>query len=97
MVMQKDGTRLDINQLVKNYPFLQQILRNIKQVVWMLDLSTDQILYVSPAFEDVWGRTCESFYKDPSTLIKSIHPEDRVKVLAASPDNNRKLWSNLIG
>ena len=31
----------------------------------MLDLNTDQILYVSPAFEIVWGRSCESLYADP--------------------------------
>ena len=76
--------------LLEGYPSLKQILQNIKQVVWMLDLSTDQILYVSPAFEIVWGRSCESLYADPLTLIKSVHPEDRVKVMSASPDDNRK-------
>ncbi len=76
--------------LLERYPSLKQILQNIKQVVWVLDLSTDQILYVSPAFEIVWGRSCESLYADPLTLIKSVHPEDRVKVMSASPDDNRK-------
>ena len=76
--------------LLERYPSLKQILQNIKQVVWVLDLSTDQILYVSPGYEIVWGRSCESLYADPLTLLKSVHPEDRVKVMSASPDDNRK-------
>ncbi len=79
-----------MNALLDGYPSLQQVLQNVKQVIWILDLSTGQILYVSPAFTVVWGRSCESLYADPMTLIKSVHPEDRVKVMSASPDDNRK-------
>ena len=89
-MLKRDKIDFELRTQLEGYPFLQQILRTIKQVVWIVDLSTDQIAYVSPAFEDVWGRTCESLYADPLTLIKSVHPEDRVKVLSASPDDNRK-------
>src|ERR1035437_9345605 len=89
-MLEKEKSRLDMKALLEGYPSLKQILQNIKQVVWMLDLSTDHILYVSPAFEIVWGRSCESLYKDPLTLIKSVHPEDRVKVMSANADHNRK-------
>ncbi len=89
-MLNRDKTHLKLKTLLESYPSLQQILQNIKQVVWMIDLSTDQFLYVSPAFETVWGHTCESLYTDPLTLIKSVHPEDRVKVMTASPDDNRK-------
>jgi PAS domain S-box-containing protein len=87
--MLEEKNRLEIKTLLEGTPFLKQVLQNIKQAVWMLDLNTDRIVYVSPSFETVWGISCESFYSDPLTLIKSIHPEDRVKVLAASPDNYR--------
>jgi len=89
-MLKRDKTVTVIKTLLEEYPSLQQILQNIKQVVWIIDLNTDQILFVSPAFETVWGRSCESFYADPLTLIQSVHPEDRVKVLTASPDDNRK-------
>ena len=81
---------VDIKALLEENSPLKQLLHNIKQVVWILDLSTSQIAYVSPAFEIVWGRSCESLYNDPQTLIKSIHPEDRVKVMSASPDADHK-------
>lgn len=89
-MLKRDKTGLEMTKLLEGYPSLQQILQNIKQVFWVIDQSTDQIVYVSPAFEDVWGRTCESLYADPVILIKSVHPEDRVKVLTSSPDDNRK-------
>jgi PAS domain S-box-containing protein len=80
----------EIKVLLEEYPSLKQALQNIRQVVWVMDPETEAILYVSPAFEAVWGRSCESLYADPILLIKSVHPEDRVKVMAASPDDHRK-------
>ena len=47
-----------------------------------------RILYVSPAFETVWGCSRESLYADPSILIESVHPEDRVQVMVASSRSN---------
>ncbi|MDR3576030.1 MAG: ATP-binding protein [Anaerolineaceae bacterium] len=81
---------LEIKELLDSYPYLKQVLQNIKQVIWVLDLNTDQILYASPAFEIIWGLPCESLYADPLALIKSVHPEDRVKVLSASLDDNHR-------
>jgi len=89
-MLKRNKIGLEMNVLLEDYPSLQQILQNIKQVVWMLDQDTGQILYVSPAFESVWNRTRKSLYEDPRILIKSVHPEDRVKVLSASPEDNHK-------
>lgn len=80
----------EMNALLEEYPFLQQILQSIKQVMWMIDLNTDRILYVNPAFETIWGQPCENLYADPYTLINSVHPEDRVKVLSANPGEAHK-------
>jgi PAS domain S-box-containing protein len=87
---EKVKSKIEIDALLEDYPSLKQIMQNIKQVMWMLDRSNDHIVYVSPAFETVWGRSCESLYADSLTLIKSVHPEDRVKVMSTSPDDNRK-------
>ena len=87
---EKEKSRLELKEILEGYPALQQILQNIKQVVWINDPYINQILYVSPAFEIVWGRSCESLYSDPTTLLESVHPEDRVKVISASPDDKRK-------
>jgi PAS domain S-box-containing protein len=89
-MLEKEKSPFDIKALLEGYPYLTQILQNVQQVVWILDLSTDSIVYASPAFEVVWGRSRESLYSDPLTLIKSVHPEDRVKVMSGNPDHNQR-------
>ncbi len=64
---------------------LDQIAGNIEQAFWLRDTSTGQILYASPAFEIVWGRSCKSLYANPLILIESVHPEDRVQVMVTRP------------
>lgn len=59
----------------------RQIAENIREVFWIAARDTSEILYVSPAYEDMWGRTCKSLYADPGSWISSIHPEDRERVL----------------
>lgn len=75
---------------VENDFFLNQMMQNIEQVAWLQKIDFSRILYVSPAFESVWGRPCESLYADPMILIESVHPEDRVQVMVAKPLNSRK-------
>jgi PAS domain S-box-containing protein len=63
----------------------RQIAENSREVFWMstTDVSSElfSVLYISPAYEDVWGRTCESLYRDPHSFIDAIHPEDRGSVV----------------
>ena len=63
-MVKKEETLLEMKALLEGYPSLKQILDNIKQVVWILDLNTDRVIYVSPAFESVWDCSCENFYAD---------------------------------
>ncbi len=61
----------------------RQLAENIREVFWMMPPSADQIEYVSPAYEQVWGRTRESLYGDPMSWPASIHPDDVEKARAA--------------
>jgi len=61
----------------------RELTENIHEVFWMSDLETNQILYVSPAYEKVWGRTCQSVYDNPMSFLDGIHPEDRDGTLKA--------------
>ena len=35
----------------------------------MMTPAADEILYISPAYEQVWGRTCESLYRNPMSWV----------------------------
>ena len=54
----------------------RQLTENIREVFWMMTPAADQILYISPAYEEVWGRTCESLYRNPMSWVETIHPDD---------------------
>ena len=57
----------------------RQLAENIREVFWIMPPEEDEIPYVSPAFEQVWGRSRESLYKNPYSWVESIHPDDRAR------------------
>ncbi|HYL87594.1 MAG TPA: EAL domain-containing protein [Burkholderiales bacterium] len=62
----------------------RQLAENIQEVFWLTDPGKNEILYVSPAYEQIWGRSCESVYASPRDWIEAIHVEDRARVLLAA-------------
>jgi PAS domain S-box-containing protein len=54
----------------------RQMAGSIDQVFWMLDVHRNQLLYVSPAFETIWGRD-PSILAERQNLLETVHPEDR--------------------
>ncbi len=59
------------------------LVENLETVFWILNPWEDRLLYVSPAYEPIWGRSCESLYADRSQWIESVHPDDRQRLQAA--------------
>jgi PAS domain S-box-containing protein len=71
------GSKIDITDLQSEMRF-RQLAENIDQVFWMLDLDTERVLYVSPAFEKVWGISSAGLQQqNPARLLDTVHPEDR--------------------
>ena len=62
----------------------RQLAENIKEVFWLTDVDQEEILYISPAYEEIWGQSCESLYARPASWIDAIHPEDREQVRVAA-------------
>jgi PAS domain S-box-containing protein/diguanylate cyclase (GGDEF)-like protein len=59
----------------------RQLAENIHEVFWMYSIDTGEGIYVSPAYEEIWGRPCldlKSVFLDWS---ESIYPEDRERRL----------------
>lgn len=61
----------------------RQLADNIHQVFWMTSSDRTEILYVSSAFELVWGYSCQDLYAKPNLWLEAIHPEDRERAIAA--------------
>jgi len=83
-VIQNIGDRKNAEEaLQKSETRFRQIAETIEEVVWSADAASGKALYISPAYERVWGRTCASLYDNPESFLDSIHPDDRGGVLAA--------------
>ncbi|HAJ37596.1 MAG TPA: histidine kinase [Chloroflexi bacterium] len=61
----------------------RQIAENVGEVFWLRTAENDKILYINPAYEQVWGRTCESLHADPQSFMETIYAADRPAVMAA--------------
>ena len=59
----------------------RQLAENLHQVFWMSDPKTSQIIYISPAYEEIWGLSCASLYENPKSFIDSIYPDDLQKFM----------------
>jgi two-component system cell cycle sensor histidine kinase/response regulator CckA len=60
----------------------RQLAENITDVFWMTSPDLRKILYVSPAYEQVWGRSTASVYAHPEEWFEAILPGEREHVLA---------------
>ena len=54
----------------------RQMAESVGEVFWMVDVATDRLLYVSPAFERIWGQNA-SVLDQPGGVVNTVHPEDR--------------------
>jgi PAS domain S-box-containing protein len=58
----------------------RQLAANVSDVFWISSADHQQILYVSPAYETIWGRSMKSLYEHPHQWVKAILPEERDRV-----------------
>jgi PAS domain S-box-containing protein len=53
----------------------RQVTENIPQVCFVRDAYEDKVYYVSPAYEQIWGRSRDAVYENlRENLLNSIHP-----------------------
>jgi len=62
----------------------RQLAESIREVFFLTDPAATQFLYVSPAYEEIWGRSRESLYAAPRSWLDAVLPEDRERMLAAA-------------
>lgn len=61
----------------------RELAEKIRDVFWVRD--ADRLLYISPAYEQIWGGSRESLYQDPAPFMGSVHPDDEDRVCQALP------------
>ncbi len=58
----------------------RQMAEHLSAVFYIAEPHVSHVFYISPAYQTVWGRSCESLYERPLSFLESVHPEDRERV-----------------
>ena len=59
----------------------REIANHIEGAFWIAT-ADERMLYMSPIFEKLWGRSIDALYQDIGTLWAAVHPEDLPLVAA---------------
>ena len=54
----------------------REMADNIREVFWLFDWLEQKVIYVSPAYETIWGRSVEDLYHRYEEWAESIYPDD---------------------
>ncbi|WP_413160165.1 PAS domain S-box protein [Capilliphycus salinus ALCB114379] len=70
----------------------RQLAENIQKVFWIVEICCsppleEKIIYISPAYEKIWGRSCEELYQNNLKWTEAIHPDDRERVIKSFSEN----------
>ncbi|MGZ4857767.1 MAG: PAS domain-containing protein, partial [Methanobacteriaceae archaeon] len=60
----------------------QLMAKNMEEVFWNIDPLNGQILYMSPSYHKIWGRSVDNLYQNPRSWLDSIHYEDKDRFIA---------------
>jgi PAS domain S-box-containing protein len=63
-----------------NEECLRQLVENSREVLYVHDIPPQRVLYVSPAYEAIWGQSRVHLYQQPYAWLEAIHPEDRERI-----------------
>ena len=55
---------------------------NIREVFWITDPVAQKVVYLSPAYEEVWGRRLEDQLQNTDLFLETVLPEDAQRVRA---------------
>ncbi|MBC8096830.1 MAG: response regulator [Akkermansiaceae bacterium] len=67
-------------QLRESEERFRELAETIQEAFWITDPSKTRMLYISPAYEKIWGRTCASLFESPRDWLEAVHPDDRERV-----------------
>ena len=59
----------------------RQVAEHIPEVFWLYEFESESIIYVNPAFQDIFLAPPNDLYESRVSWIEAIHPDDKERVL----------------
>ena len=75
--------REEYQRLAESELKFRQVAENIKEVFYLTDPVAQKLLYISNAFEDIWGVTAEFLYENMPYFVESVLPEYKEAVISS--------------
>jgi diguanylate cyclase (GGDEF)-like protein/PAS domain S-box-containing protein len=70
--------RIELVHLESEEQF-RHLAENMRDVCFMGNPDPPSITYISPRYEETWGRSCQELYDRWASLIEAVHPEDHAR------------------
>lgn len=77
------GSRQMLQTVQRQEQQFRELHQSLAEVLWMVSPDGRQVMYVSPAFEAVYGLPVDDFVADPAMWLRLVHPEDRAAAQAS--------------
>jgi len=71
--------KLAIDALKASEEKFRELAENIQDIFWIR--KDNEVIYVSPAYENICGKSCQSLYDDPNSFLLATHPDDLQRVI----------------
>ncbi|NOQ72896.1 MAG: PAS domain-containing protein [Crocinitomix sp.] len=73
----------ELNESESNF---RELIKSIKEVFWLADAVTNEMIFVSDSYQEVFGLTVQSLKDDVESWRETIHPQDKARVIAGVTD-----------
>jgi len=77
-------------QLSERERHFRLIADAIDDVFWISTPGVSESVYVSPAYERIWGRSRSDFESNPRAFANAIHPDDKAEFLSCVDEFHRQ-------
>lgn len=61
----------------------RMLVENIDDIFWLLDVSSNKLVYISPQREKLLGKKPDDLLNDYMVLVKDAHPADQAKLVGS--------------
>lgn len=77
-------------QLRASEILFRQMAENIREIFFVRDVENDRLIYVSPAYDEIWGRPRSRLDAYPEEFWQAIHPQDADEVIGVLRGDSRQ-------
>jgi PAS domain S-box-containing protein len=84
-------------KLLESERRFRELAETIQDVFYILDAGDFSAIYVSPAYEKVYGRPVRSVYENPRSWLDAVHPDDRPMILERQASLMREFPETYVG